>query len=506
MNSSGWFYGGVLAAAGVALAVLLLWYIGRINSRLQVALRQERQASLLQQHRSRVLSLLVEQVPLQQLLDALVEGAEQLDPTATCTVLLLDEQGKLHVASAHGMPESYNQAIEGIQAGYGVGSCGTAAATGQRIIVTDVSTDPLWAPYQALVELAGIGACWSEPIKDKSGKVLGTFAIYHKSISTPSAQDIQLIEESAALAEIAIEHSKSLQLLKRSEERHRLLADNATDLIWTMDKKGFLTYISPSASKLTGFSRAELKAAGLRQLLSPASYRKVLLQWRHATKEMDGQSAYPEFVAELELICKGKKTLWLEVKTSGMYDESGRFIGILGVGRDLTERHKIEQQMRYMAQHDSLTGLPNRALFADRFATALHYAHRHQKGLALLLLDLNRFKPVNDSYGHAVGDLLLQQVAQRLLQSVRSSDTVARIGGDEFVVLLHQVETDIEVQAVAEKIRQQLQLDFVLNEVRVQISCSVGTAHYPHDGLTDLELMKVADQRMYEHKYLSCSL
>ncbi len=408
-------------------------------------LRQERQASLLQQHRSRVLSLLVEQVPLQQLLDALVEGAEQLDPTATCTVLLLDDQGKLHVASAHGMPGPYNQAIEGLQAAYGVGSCGTAAATGQRVIVNDVSTDPLWAPYQALVELAGIGACWSEPIKDKSGKVLGTFAIYHKTISAPSAQDIQLIEESAALAEIAIEHSKSLQLLKLSEERHRLLADNATDLIWTMDKEGGLTYISPSASKLTGFSRNELKAASLKQLLCAASYRKVLFQLRHAMTVMNAQLPYPEFAAELELNCKGVKTVWLEVKTSGIYDETGRFVGILGVGRDLTERHKIEQQMRYMAQHDSLTGLPNRALFADRFSTALHYAHRHQKSLALLLLDLNRFKPVNDSYGHAVGDLLLQQVAQRLLQSVRSSDTVARIGGDEFIILLHQVDAEAEV-------------------------------------------------------------
>jgi len=500
VNNPSWFYLWLMAAAGVCAALLLLWYILRINRRLQHLLKQERRANLLQHHRSQVLGLLVEQAPLQHVLDALVEGAEQLDPTAICTVLLTDDDLYLHVASAHGLPQEYNQALEGIQAAYGVGSCGTAAATGQRVIVSDVQTDPLWSPYQDLVQLAGIGACWSEPIKDRSGKVLGTFAIYHRSKSSPSPADIQLIQESATLAEIAIERSRALENLKRSEERHRLLADNATDLIWTMDPQGQLTYISPSATKLTGFSPQEMNRAGLEQLLTTASYHKVRFQLSKAMKAVANGLPYPDFSGELEQRCKDGSTIWLEVKTSGMYDASGHFVGILGVSRDLTERRKIEQKMRYMAQHDSLTDLPNRSLFADRFATALQYAERQQKMLALLLLDLNQFKPVNDNFGHAIGDLLLQQVAQRLRQTVRSSDTVARIGGDEFIILLPQVEQAEQVRLVADKITEQLNQHFVIQELQIHISCAIGVALYPHDGRSDLELTKVADQRMYQHK------
>lgn len=162
---------------------------------------------------------------------------------------------------------------------------------------------------------------------------------------------------------------------------------------------------------------------------------------------------------------------------------------------------KSEELHRIMAQHDSLTGLPNRALFDDRLQQALYYCKRHQRVLAVMLLDLDKFKPVNDHYGHAIGDELLQQVAQRLLSCVRSSDTVARIGGDEFVILLHQIDDTAQANIVRDKIQQALNSLFFVSNQRIQIGCSVGTAFYPQDGAEPRELTQVADQRMYQQKH-----
>lgn len=499
-TDSVWLVLAVVALCLLPAVVAFLIFVFRVNRRLKAIVMEGQRAALMQQNRSRVLSMIVEQAPLQKVLDTLVEGAEQMDPSASCTVLLLDEQGLLHVASAPHLPEHYNAAIDGIAAGYGVGSCGTAAYLGQRVIVEDVRVHPYWQPYQALVDIAGIRSCWSEPIKNRQGKVLGTFAIYHKEVTTPSERDIQLISESAALAEIVIERSHAIEALKRSEERHRLLADHATDVIWTMDPNGHFTYISPSAEKLTGFSVTELMQQQMQQLVTPDSYAQVKLQMKKAAKALQDGESYPEYVGEVEQVCKDGRRVWSEVKVSGMYDATGAFVGILGGSRDLTERRKIEERMRYMAQHDTLTGLPNRTLFADRLHKALQYAVRHQKTLALMLLDLNKFKPVNDTHGHAVGDLLLQQVAERLQHAVRSSDTVARIGGDEFIILLPQVDELQHATTVADKIQQALAQPFDVHGLEIQIGCSIGLACYPQDGETDLALSKVADQRMYQQK------
>lgn len=499
-DGSAWIYVSVVSACLIFIILAFLLFVFRINRKLKAIVVSGRRAAMIQQNRSKVLAMIVDQAPLDDVLHALVQGAEQIDPSASCSLLLLDQNDCLHVASAPHLPEAYNNAIEGVKIGYGTGSCGTAAFLGERVVVDDVRVHPYWQQYQELVNLAGIRACWSEPIKNRQGEVLGTFAIYHKDVTTPTEQDIQLIAESAALAEIVIERSRAMETLKRSEERHRLLADNATDVIWTMSLSGHFTYISPSAEKLTGFSVTELMQQQMQQLVTAESYAQIKLQMKKAAQAMQQSREYPDYVGEVEQVCKDGRRVWSEVKISGMYDPQGALVGILGVSRDLTERRKIEEQMRYMAQHDTLTGLPNRTLFADRLQKALQYAVRHQKSMALMLLDLNKFKPVNDSHGHAVGDLLLQQVAERLQLAIRESDTVARIGGDEFIILLPQIDSERSVILVAEKIQQAIRQTFAIQGLTIQISCSIGTAIYPADGETELELSKIADQRMYKQK------
>ncbi len=171
-SSSCWLFLAAAALFIIPATLAFVIFIFRVNRKLKSIVNTGQRSALMQQNRSRILSMIVEQAPLLQVLDALVEGAEQMDSSASCTVLLLDEQGILHVASAPHLPDEYNAAIDGIAAGYGVGSCGTAAYLGQRVIVEDVRVHPYWQPYQALVDIAGIRSCWSEPIKNRQGKVL----------------------------------------------------------------------------------------------------------------------------------------------------------------------------------------------------------------------------------------------------------------------------------------------------------------------------------------------
>ena len=154
-------------------------------------------------------------------------------------------------------------------------------------------------------------------------------------------------------------------------------------------------------------------------------------------------------------------------------------------------------ELRHMAQHDHLTGLPNRALFSDRVQQTLAHARRHGGFVAMIFIDLDKFKPINDNHGHAIGDLLLQQVAQRLREVTRASDTVGRIGGDEFVVLMGELPDTAIALKLAEKIRQLIAKPFILNSLELTISCSIGVAFYPDDGDNEDSLIKSADKAMY---------
>ncbi|MFZ2160659.1 MAG: diguanylate cyclase [Sideroxyarcus sp.] len=161
---------------------------------------------------------------------------------------------------------------------------------------------------------------------------------------------------------------------------------------------------------------------------------------------------------------------------------------------------EMQQKYQHLAHHDMLTGLPNRSLFADRLQQMLVQSKRSTTHGALIYLDLDKFKPVNDTLGHNIGDLVLMAIAQRLQAAVRESDTVARIGGDEFVVLLPVIETMLDASTVAEKIRLSLEQTFEVNGHKIQIGCSLGIAVYPEHGEDEISLMKNADTAMYQAK------
>jgi len=181
-----------------------------------------------------------------------------------------------------------------------------------------------------------------------------------------------------------------------------------------------------------------------------------------------------------------------------IFNVDGEVYSVICISKDITERKVMEEKLAHMAQHDSLTNLPNRALLSDRLQHAIIEANRNRTRLALLFIDLDHFKTVNDTCGHSVGDLLLQKVALRLEACVRKSDTVGRVSGDEFVVVLPSIEDDRYVMALAEKIRHSLSMPFDLEGGKcLTISSSIGVAIYPEHGSDEIELLRNADDAMY---------
>lgn len=297
-----------------------------------------------------------------------------------------------------------------------------------------------------------------------------------------------------------VESREVHEALKLSEERHRLLADHASDVIWMMDLEGRFIYVSPSVEKLRGYTVAEVMQQSIHEALTPESAPIAIDGLSRAIAAVSAGQAVPDFRAELEQPCKDGSTVWTEVTVTGIRNESGAFVGLLGVTRNISERKQAEAQMLHLARHDPLTGLPNRALLSDRLQQAMAASRRDGHSLALMFIDLDRFKPINDSLGHAVGDVLLSEMARRIRACVRESDTVARIGGDEFVVLLRTVTGEDAAVSVADKIRCVLAEPVHAGEHRLEVSASIGVALYPEHGDDDLSLTQHADIAMYQAK------
>jgi diguanylate cyclase (GGDEF)-like protein len=197
---------------------------------------------------------------------------------------------------------------------------------------------------------------------------------------------------------------------------------------------------------------------------------------------------------------KAGNLVWELASISPIRDEDGRITHFVGVKEDITELKRLQDQMAHLAHHDQLTGLPNRFLFLDRLNQILHHSKRRDTTFAVLYLDLDNFKAVNDTYGHAVGDQLLVAVGQRLLGCVRESDTVARLGGDEYTILLSDIRGIPDVERIADMILQAIHNPFVLGTVECTVGISIGIAQFPLDGVEADPLLSAADMALYKVK------
>jgi diguanylate cyclase (GGDEF)-like protein/PAS domain S-box-containing protein len=281
--------------------------------------------------------------------------------------------------------------------------------------------------------------------------------------------------------------------LQASEIRYRSLFETAKDGILLVDcENGQVTDVNASAVNLLGYGRDHF----LNQKLWDIQPFKDIPACRTAFTELQS-SEYVRF-DHWFLEVPGKSPIDVEF-VANVYEVDSSKIVQCNL-RDITDRKQAEARIRYMALHDALTGLPNRILLQDRLAQAIALTCRNQKKVAVLMLDLDRFKDINDSLGHHAGDRLLEVVSVRLRACLRESDIVARLGGDEFVVGLPMVADNFDIQQVAEKILTALAEPFQIEGHEMQISCSIGISQYPTDGENPQALLRAADTAMYDAK------
>lgn len=301
----------------------------------------------------------------------------------------------------------------------------------------------------------------------------------------------------------AAQTREAAEELRASEEKYRVLTETMKDVVWTLDAETLrYLYVSPSIERLRGYTPDEVIATSLDTAIKPQDVENVrsLIRQRVEAFLADPNGA-PRFYTEIfEQPCKDGGSVWTEVVTTYSRNPRSGRVELHGVTRDITERRASQERIAYMAEHDILTDLPNRALLSDRLRQALVVSRRNLHRVGLLYIDLDRFKPINDVHGHAVGDLLLQEAAQRMRACVRESDTVGRFGGDEFVVLLPEIDCAEDALHVAEKIRNALREPFDLAGLHLEVSSSIGIAIYPDDGMDDASLLVNADRAMYEAK------
>ena len=280
--------------------------------------------------------------------------------------------------------------------------------------------------------------------------------------------------------------------LRDSEERYRSFVENISEVIYSLDENAVVTYISPNVESLGGYSPSEVIGKRFTEFVYEEDLPGRIKNFQEI---MSGGNEATEY----RFLTRSGEIRWVRTAARPILKDN-RIIGVRGALIDITDRKQAEEELVHMATHDQLTGLSNRVLFSDRLALGLVHAQRNQKRLAVMLLDLDQFKEVNDTFGHSFGDRLLQAVGKRLTGLLRKGDTIARMGGDEFLLLLAEVVHVEDVAKIARKVLDAIREPLVVNNHKLHITTSLGIAIYPNDGEDADTLIKNADIAMYSAK------
>jgi diguanylate cyclase (GGDEF)-like protein/PAS domain S-box-containing protein len=325
-------------------------------------------------------------------------------------------------------------------------------------------------------------------LQDKGGREVWTLA----STNPIRSEDGEVIGALAMITDVTARKrvERELQL---SEERYRHLVESASDGI-IVHVGGFIAFANDAALRMVGAtSDREIIGRNALDFVAP-DFRQMVIERMKIVNTPGGRAP----AVEEKFVRLDGSTLDVEVSATGTrFNDANATMVVI---RDISERKNAEEQIRYLGQHDLLTGLPNRALFADRLTQSISFAAAHKKSFALLFLDLDHFKKINDSHGHQVGDRFLRQVSGRLLECVGPLDTASRQGGDEFSIIIAELEHADEAAFMARKICEALSSPFQVDTLRLNASVSVGIAMYPKDGTHAEELLRNADIAMYHAK------
>ena len=442
--------------------------------------------------RNAVLDRLVADAPLTEILEDVVRRLEQLEPSMRATVLLLDPSGtRLSTGAAPSFPDYYVRGVDGMSIGEGKGSCGTAAYRRAPVIVSDVNSDPLWAPYPRSGAKVGFRACWSFPFYDGAGKVLGTFAVY---FADPRARDeriVQLIEGFSGLTALAVQKVRATTALRQAAA----IIQGTRDGVMITDLERRIVSVNPAWCAITGFSAEEALGRAAREFRSElqdeAFYQDI---WDQVSRQEYWQGEVWTRRKNGEIY-----PLWLNI--SMVRDDQGQPSNYVIVMTDISKLRESQAQLERLAHYDPLTGLPNRLLVQSRLEHAIEQAAHHHSMVGVLCIDMDHFKTINESLGHLAGDELLRAIGKRLGSTLRAEDTFARWAGDEFLVVIENVANPDELANLAQNLIQLTQEPFTLASGQtVYLGASIGIGLYPQDAGNASLLLQHTDTALHQAK------
>ena len=415
---------------------------------------------------------------------------EQMLPDSVASVMLLDEQQCLNVFAAPNIPQAAIAQLNGLRPGPASGSCGNVIYRQEPVYVADTLTDPGWADLRQLATDFNLMACWSMPVRGAGNKIIGTFALSSFVQRSPSNFQRKLLEIGASIIGIVLARRQHTEALRLSAQ----VFENSGESIMITDAHQHILSVNPTFTNLFGYRSEELLGQ------TP----QILKSNRH------GKAYYQDLRRDLAQTGYWQNEIWSRSKNgeirpyllgiSAVYDADYKITHYIAIYSDISAHKQALTQITFLAHHDTLTGLPNRLLAKDRVELAILSANRHHSKIALLVLDIDNFKTINDSLGHPVGDDLINAVTIRLRESLRDTDTLSRHGGDEFLIVLPHIRNDNVITRVLERITQRMAQTFEIGEHTLSTSLSIGIAIYPDDGENFDTLLRTADIAMYRAK------
>ncbi|MDD2949388.1 MAG: EAL domain-containing protein [Sulfuricurvum sp.] len=447
---------------------------------------------------NQILELMALGVDDTEVLHRLCELEEKLVPGSVASIMILDEStGLMNVLEAPSIPQHGIKMLNGLRPGPGGGSCGNVLYTKQAQFVTDIENDARWDELRPVAKAFGLGACWSMPVRSEGNTIIGTFALSSFEKRVPTAFHKSLLEIGAFIVGILLKRREHSTQIQEHKERIRILGT-----AFEKAREGIM--ISNECNQIIEVNQAFMDAFGYTYEEVIGKNPKILASGRHnhLYYEQMWKAINDEGYWNGEIWNRHKDgheiVQWMSI--SVIHDAQTKAKNYLALTLDISQLKASEEKLSYMAFHDPLTGLANRTKLFERIDQFIKRSRRTQAIGALLYLDLDRFKNINDSLGHTVGDQMLVEVADRLSSRIRSHDLIARVGGDEFVLWLEDLQNISEAEIVAEKFLSIFNEPFEINSHEYQLQGSIGIALYPQDARERDSLLKNADAAMYRAK------